>query len=320
MMTYRSLYEEGKAILAGMSPVNPDAALDARILLEAVCGTSLTTLMADGDSYAVTDEQVANYRAYIRRRAAHEPVAYILGNQDFMGLSFDISPDVLIPEQDTENLVEEAMKDLHDGDRVLDLCTGSGCILLSLLHYSNETAGVGTDLSAAALAVARKNADKLGLAERCSFLEGDLFGALETTGVDTAGAVNRTGAGVGSDFAADKTGGDGTVERGKASLRFDMIISNPPYIPTDVIPTLMPEVSRSEPHMALDGGADGLVFYRRIAEEAPRYLVKGGVLLLETGFDEAGAVRDLLAAQGFTDLRVVKDYGSLDRVVRGVWQ
>lgn len=283
-MTYREAYNIGVARLEASLPENPDRKLDARLLLEASCGTDYQTLLADGNERLVTDEEFRRYETMLERRSGHEPVAYILGAQDFMGLPFFVTRDVLIPNQDTENLVEEAMKEVHAGMRILDLCTGSGCILLSLLHYSADTTGVGTDLSAAALRVAAENGGRLGLSDRAVWKQGDLYEAL-------AGA--------------------------ESSSKFDLIVSNPPYIPTAVIGTLMPEVSEMEPRIALDGGEDGLGFYRRILAGARDVLKIGGVLMMETGFDEAADVAAMMRQSGFLDLQIIRDYGGQDRIVRG---
>ena len=283
-MTYREAYNIGVARLEASLPENPDRKLDARLLLEASCGTDYQTLLADGNERLVTDEEFHRYETMLERRSGHEPVAYILGAQDFMGLPFFVTRDVLIPNQDTENLVEEAMKEVHAGMRILDLCTGSGCILLSLLHYSADTTGVGTDLSAAALRVAAENGGRLGLSDRAVWKQGDLYEAL-------AGA--------------------------ESSLKFDLIVSNPPYIPTAVIGTLMPEVAEMEPRMALDGGEDGLSFYRRILAGARDVLKIGGVRMMETGFDEAADVASMMRQSGFLDLQIIRDYGGQDRIVRG---
>ena len=173
IFTCREVYEEGAALLEELE----DGRLDARLLLEYYCGIPAHRLLADPETAVKAEEREA-FLAGIHRRAAREPLAYITGEQSFMGLPFVVSPDVLIPEQDTENMVEEALRYLEDGSRILDLCTGSGCILLSLLHYSNSTTGVGTDLSERALYVARENAQKLGLSERSEWRTGDLFEAL----------------------------------------------------------------------------------------------------------------------------------------------
>lgn len=281
--TYRELYEEGRRILeqAGL----PDAALDARFLLEEVCGTNLQTLLVFPEK-KVTEEEVNQYRAFIQRRKDREPTAMILGEWDFMGLTFRLNKSTLIPEQDTEVLVETALEELKrrgSGEaplRILDLCTGSGCILLSLLHELRNAGGLGTDLSEEALEAARENAVRLGLEERAAFRQGDLW---EPVGDE----------------------------------RFDLIVSNPPYVPTDVIPTLEPEVRCGEPYAALDGGEDGLVFYRRILKEAAGHLKPSGIIIVESGFDEAAQISALMQDQKLRGIRTVKDYGGLDRVVLG---
>lgn len=281
--TYRELYEEGRRILeqAGL----PDAALDARFLLEEVCGTNLQTLLVFPEK-KVTEEEVNQYRAFIQRRKDREPTAMILGEWDFMGLTFRLNKSTLIPEQDTEVLVETALEELKrrgPGEaplRILDLCTGSGCILLSLLHELRNAGGLGTDLSEEALEAARENAVRLGLQERAAFRQGDLW---EPVGDE----------------------------------RFDLIVSNPPYVPTDVIPTLEPEVRCGEPYAALDGGEDGLVFYRRILKEAAGHLKPSGIIIVESGFDEAAQIAALMQDQKLRGIRTVKDYDGLDRVVLG---
>lgn len=281
--TYRELYEEGRRILeqAGL----PDAALDARFLLEEVCGTNLQTLLVFPEK-KVTEEEVNQYRAFIQRRKDREPTAMILGEWDFMGLTFRLNKSTLIPEQDTEVLVETALEELKRRGldeaplRILDLCTGSGCILLSLLHELRNAGGLGTDLSEEALEAARENAVRLGLQERAAFRQGDLW---EPVGDE----------------------------------RFDLIVSNPPYVPTEVIPTLEPEVRCGEPYAALDGGEDGLVFYRRIMREAAGHLKPSGIIIVESGFDEAPQIAALMQDQKLRGIRTVKDYGGLDRVVLG---
>ena len=222
-----------------------------------------------------------------------------------MGLTFLVNKDVLVPRQDTEVLVEEVMKHLHDGMRILDMCTGSGCILLSLLHYSNDCEGVGVDLSARALSVAGKNYEILRTRRpdmKARFLEGDLFEGLVPE------AENE---------ADRKMAADGETNDGEK--RFDIIVSNPPYIKTDVIDTLMPEVREHEPVMALDGGGDGLAFYRRIAGDAGAYLNGGGMLFFEIGCEQAADVCKIMEAAGFREVEVVKDFAGLDRVVYGSW-
>lgn len=276
-MTYREAYEWGKKELecAGIA----DAALDARLLLEYVCHTNRNDLLVHGER-PVDEIAFFAYEKYVEKRTKRVPLQQILHEQEFMGLSFYVNEHVLIPRQDTEILVEEVMREPFDGARILDMCTGSGCILLSLLHYSNETSGVGADLSAEALAVAAENANRLGLSERTAFVESDLFANVEG--------------------------------------HFDILVSNPPYICRDVITTLEPEVREHEPMMALDGGADGLDFYKKIVEQADGYLVPGGRLYFEIGYDQGEAVSDLLQKRGYQEVRVIKDFAGLDRVVCGL--
>ena len=239
--------------------------------------------------FEIAPENVVNeYYKLISIRASHVPLQHITGNQEFMGLDFLVSPDVLVPRQDTEILVEEVLRNLHDGMRILDLCTGSGCILLSLLRYSNGCTGIGTDLSAEALKVAERNACRIiqrGMDDEPSvmFKQSDLFQELD--------------------------------QREK----FDIIVSNPPYIRANVIETLMPEVRDHEPLMALDGREDGLFFYRRIIAQADAYLSGGGMLFLEIGFDQGEDVSRLMEEAGYMQIEVFQDYAGHDRVVQGVW-
>ena len=282
-MTYRELYEYGKSRLseAGIA----EAGLDARLLLEYVCHADRNELILYADRERNSMEEQF-YRMVIEKRASRIPLQHITGEQEFMGLSFQVNEHVLIPRQDTEILVEEAMRHLGDGMRILDLCTGSGCILLSLLKYSNECEGVGIDISEEALKTARENAENLGL--DAVFLAGDLFGPL-------------------ADFVSERT----------PDRLFDMVVSNPPYIETAVIDTLMPEVRDHEPFCALDGGADGLQFYRRILAEAPAHMRRGAVLLFEIGCGQSEAVARLMQEAGFVQVEVLQDYAGLDRVVCG---
>lgn len=304
---YREVYDIGKAALAAASV--PEAETDARLLLEFVCAADRNTLLAHGDR-EVTREQEGRYRELVEERSRRIPLQHLTGEQDFMGLRFAVNGHVLIPRQDTEILVEEAMRYLHDGMRILDMCTGSGCILISLLHYSNNCQGVGADISGEALEVAEENAGRLlgsgnlqmpnvqaphvqmlhmGRPEgtepsderRISFVQSDLFEKVEGM--------------------------------------FDMIVSNPPYIRSGVIGTLMPEVREHEPKLSLDGGGDGLLFYRRILEACPRHLKKGGMLFFEIGYDQGEAVSRMMEQAGFLEVKVVKDYGGMDRVAWGTF-
>ena len=322
----RDVYEEGMALLAGLE----DAALDARLLLEHFCGIDTNRLLAE-PGMPVSDELRRAFLKGIERRAAREPLAYIVGEQSFMGLPFIVSEDVLIPEQDTENLVEEALRLIDDGSRILDLCTGSGCILLSLLHYTNGCIGVGTDLSEKALEIARRNASAHGLSDQTVWLQGDLFDALDPLNKkDNDDKDNKrenykiedNKREESRDDQAEKSTESEKSESGFPGMSYtsgyDMIISNPPYIPTSVIDTLQPEVRCAQPRMALDGGGDGLDFYRRIIREAPAHLVVGGRLLLEIGYDQAEAVSDLLREAGYYGIEILKDYGGNDRIATAV--
>lgn len=269
-----------EAFLMGMQKLKEaqigEAQLDARLLLEEVCGTDHNTLLCHGDR-EVSEAEEEKYRRALEQRAVHVPLQHLLGYQDFMGLRFQVNEYVLIPRQDTEILVEEAMRYLHDGMRILDLCTGSGCILLSLLHYSNDCEGVGVDISQEALQVAVQNAELLGI--RADFLKSDLYE--------------------------------------KVTGKFDLLVSNPPYIERAVIPTLMEEVREYDPYIALDGGEDGLDFYRRIIGGAQDYLNRGGQILMEIGSGQAKAVSELLSEAGFKEIDVCRDFAGLDRVVSG---
>lgn len=280
-MTYRECYEQGCRTLqaAGIE----EAALDARLLLEAVCGTDRNDLLVHGEQ-PVSPEAEEKYLNWIRQRAEHIPLQQLTGEQDFMGLTFAVNEHVLIPRQDTEILVEEVLKELHDGMRVLDMCTGSGCILLSLLHYSNDCEGLGVDLSAEALEVAGRNVLKVltpEKAEHAHFLQSNLFEKVEG--------------------------------------KFEIIVSNPPYIASAEVEKLMPEVRDHEPRMALDGTEDGIYFYRRIIEEAGKHLVSSGMLFFEIGYDQGQAVSELMRTEGYCEVQVVQDYAGLDRVVLGTY-
>ncbi len=277
-MTYREVFEKGEKALAEAGIETEEAALDARLLLEYVCGTSRSDLLAHGDR-EVAPEDMRLYEELTARRRERIPLQQITGQQSFMGLEFTVNEHVLIPRQDTEILVEEVLKNLHDGMRVLDMCTGSGCILISLLHYSNDCTGVGADISGEALQVAEENKTRLLGTGGAVFLQSDLFENVEG--------------------------------------QFDILVSNPPYIPSAVIETLMPEVRDHEPRQALDGAGDGLFFYRRITAESGGYLSGGGMLFFEIGYDQAEAVSRLMEEAGFLEINVVKDYAGLDRVVYG---
>ena len=278
-MNYRECFEKGKRALAEVEI--EEAELDARLLLEHICGTDRNTLLVHGDR-TVSPEEEKQYLDAVERRSRRIPLQQITGQQEFMGLPFWVNSNVLIPRQDTEVLVEEVLKHTHDGMQILDMCTGSGCILISILHYSNDCEGLGVDVSSPALEVAEENAERLlsgrtGVSAR--FLQSDLFEAV-----------------------------DG---------KYDILVSNPPYIRSAVVDTLMPEVKDYEPRIALDGEEDGLVFYRRILSDCKKNLKKGGMLFFEIGYDQAEAVKGMMEQAGFLEVTVKKDFGGLDRVVFG---
>ena len=284
-MNYKEIYLWGRNELekAGIGEFE----LDARLLLEYICHTNRNTLLVHGDR-EVTLEEGKKYREAIFLRSSRIPLQHITGVQEFMGLEFKVNKHVLCPRQDTECLVEEVMRYLHDGNRILDMCTGSGCILLSLLHYSNYCTGIGVDISKEALNVANEN---------IKFISG---------------------------LSRPNPWDENTVKLVHSDLfeeipdeKFDIIVSNPPYIASAVIPTLMEEVRDHEPMSALDGREDGLFFYRKIVAESRKHLTKEGMLFFEIGHDQGQAVSDMMRKAGFQDVTVVKDFGGFDRVVYG---
>ena len=273
-MTLSGLLREGRGALqaAGI----PEWDLDAWYLLEYAAHCTKNEYFLRPEKEVLPQEKQL-YQTLIRKRSAHIPLQYLTGSQEFMGLSFFVDENVLIPRQDTEILVEEALRALGSGMRVLDVCTGSGCILLSLLKLCAGLEGTGTDLSEKALQVAGENARRLGV--EASFVQGDLFEPV--------------------------------------SGKYDCIVSNPPYIASREVDALMEEVRDHEPRMALDGGEDGLYFYRKIAVQSPKYLNDRGRIFLEIGFDQGEAVAGLLAP-AFDEVRIVQDLAGLDRVVCGI--
>ncbi len=274
-MTLKELIAEGSTKLteAGIQ----DAATDAAYLAEYILNID-RNMRYNHPEYAVDEVMYRRYADALSMRMRHVPLQHITGRQEFMGLPFVVNPSVLVPRFDTEFVVEEALIEVEDGMRILDMCTGSGCILLSLMNYKNDCIGVGVDLSGEALSVARMNAD--ALSSNVTFYEGDLYDALPQE---------------------------------YREKRFDVIVSNPPYIATDVIPTLMPEVRDHDPRMALDGGADGLSFYRRIIAGAKDYLNNHGKVILEIGYDQGDAVSKILSENGFVNICVKNDYSGNPR-------
>lgn len=252
-----------------------DARSDAWILFSEVTG------MERSEYYLRQQEEMdpekrSRFFELVKKRADHMPVQYLLGKAWCYGNTFVVNEHVLIPRQDTEILIEEAAKRIRTGMHILDLCTGSGCVLVSLLKQKSIT-GVGSDISDEALRVARENLDRYHL--EAELVQSDLMREIRGT--------------------------------------FDVIVSNPPYIPSDVIEKLDPEVRDHEPRLALDGGPDGLKFYRAIVRQARRRLRKGGWLLMEIGYDEGDDVREMLEDLGYVETVIVKDYSGLDRVAAG---
>lgn len=279
-MTLREALKAGEAYLAQREI--PDAAIDAWYLLEHVLKRE-AQIRADRAWYLLHSRETLEerlweaYRGLLDERGNHRPLQYITGEQEFMGILFFVNDKVLIPRQDTELLAEEARRRLSPGDSLLDVCTGSGCLAVSLMKLVPGIRGTACDISAEALSVARDNARRQQV--DVEFRQGDLFSPIEG--------------------------------------RFDVIVSNPPYIPTGEIEGLMEEVRRFEPMLALDGSEDGLYFYRRLAAEAPDFLRDGGWLLVEIGCDQGRAVAELFEEAGFCEVNCKKDLAGLDRVVTG---
>ena len=284
-LTLKQLYKVGTVKLAeeGIE----EFSLDAWYLLEYVTGVSKAMYFAEPER-AVSEENADRYIDCIRRRAAHIPLQHITGEQEFMGYPFCVNEHVLIPRQDTEILVEEAIQVMRPKMKVLDMCTGSGCIVLSILkmcrekYYMTDLQGIGADVSEEALIVARENGRRLGVP--VTWIQSDLFAKIPE------------------------------------EEKYDVIVSNPPYIETAVIDTLQEEVRLHDPYIALDGKEDGLYFYRRIISEAGKYLKTQGKLMFEIGCDQAEAVEELMKNAGYEQITVKKDLAGLDRVVYGTLQ
>lgn len=273
-MTYREAIETGARILQKENIA--DAKIDAWYLLQMACKIDRNFYYLHEED-ELTAEQQSEYESTVHKRAEHVPLQYIIGEQEFMGLKFKVNSNVLIPRQDTETLVEEALRVAKPGMRVLDLCTGSGCIIISLAKNVADISCTGSDISKQALLVAKENA-KANEVE-VEWERSDLFENISGT--------------------------------------FDLIVSNPPYIPTGEIPGLMPEVRDFEPVDALDGKEDGLYFYRIITEKSPEYLTSDGYLYFEIGYDQGEAVSAMMRQCGYTQVEVIKDLAGNDRVVKG---
>ena len=288
-MTMQQLLWQGTEKLNRSSV--PDAGLDARYLLLEAFGQSLASFLAVKDKALPEDEETFSkcrkYEEMIDRRAERIPLQHLTGVQEFMGFEFYVNEHVLIPRQDTETLVELVLKEQKGKDAaLLDVCTGSGCIAISLALMGGYRDVTALDVSREALAVAARNAQRLLKEHEGEFnlIESDMF------------------------------------ERLEPDRRYDIIVSNPPYIPSHDIEGLEPEGRDYEPRMALDGTADGLAFYRILAEGCRKHLCPGGCVYMEIGFDQGQAVSRMFEMQGYVQVEVMKDMAGLDRVVRAGWK
>lgn len=271
---FRELLEQAVSFLKDREV--PEARRDAWLLMEEVFGVTRSWFFAHGESVP-EEEQIRRYEWLVQQRGKRIPLQQLTGTAWFYGMPFLVNEHVLIPRQDTEILVEEARKRIRPGMRILDLCAGSGCVLLALLASCEQVTGTGVDLSGEALAVAEKNARNLKIP--AEFLQSDLFEQVK--GV------------------------------------YDIIVSNPPYIRTEVIPTLMPEVREHEPWMALDGKEDGLYFYRKILDGIRRFLCPGGWICFEIGYDQGEDLKKLMKEHGLERIEIVRDLAGLDRTALG---
>ena len=254
-----------------------NARLEAEWLLSAAMNLDRVGLYVNFEKPLLPSE-LTSFRGMVGRRAKREPLQYILGNQEFMGLEFRVTPAVLIPRHDTETLVQEAVTHAGNAKRVLDIGAGSGCIAVALAKLLPSVEMSAVDSSDEALDIAKENAARNGVVVR--FISGSLFEPFD-------------------------------------GERFDLIVSNPPYIPTADLAVLQPEVRGYEPKGALDGGLDGLEFYRFIIPAAPEYLTPGGWLMVEVGIGQADMVKEMFTAAGFSEIFTAKDPGGIERVVGG---
>lgn len=273
MSTYKELLQTARNDLKEHEIA--DADLDAWYLLAHVFQINRTDYYLNKDN-TVQEKKKEKFLELVKRRASHVPLQYITGTQEFMGLDFNVCEHVLIPRQDTEILVEEVLKVCRNKS-VMDMCTGSGCIIISLAKLGGLAQASAADISPTALKVASENACKHMV--NIEFIQSDLFE--------------------------------------KVTEEYDIIVSNPPYIPSGDIISLMPEVKNYEPLIALDGSEDGLSFYRRITALSRMHLKKNGFIFFEIGWDQGSEVSKILQDEGFTDIKIKKDLSGLDRVVSG---
>ncbi len=278
-LTYRQMCHNGAAILADAGIT--DAEYDSFALLEYITGMDRTAYILNG-SKSVPGDIAERYDAVIDRRSSHIPLQHITGQAWFYGRGFNVNSDVLVPRQDTEVLVSEALKVINAKDSVLDMCTGSGCIIITLALEKKLGRALGADISEAALKVASGNREKLG-ADDVTFVKSNIFSDINVNDDEL----------------------------------FDVIVSNPPYIATGEIETLTEEVRIHDPYIALDGLEDGLHFYREITQQSMNYIKSGGWLLYEIGCTQAHDVSDIMSEYGYSNIKVIKDLAGLDRVVMG---
>lgn len=273
MMNMEQLLQAGEQVLS-QSEIT-ESKIDAWYLMEYYFHLDRVSFWVN-KSNLVSEEQEQEYLALIKKRSEHIPLQYITGEQEFMGLPFKVNEHVLIPRQDTECLVEKVLP-LCKNKEILDMCTGSGCIAISLQKLGQARRTTGVDISDQALAVASENA-KLNEVD-IEWIQSDLFTSI--------------------------------------TEKYDIIVSNPPYIESEEVMKLMPEVLIHEPRIALDGKEDGLFFYQAIVEQAKEYLSEDGWLFFEIGYNQGEAVKQLLAKANFKEIEVIKDLSGLDRVVFG---
>lgn len=282
MATIQELLDYGKEKLSESG--NEYSKYERKVLLEHVLGVNYMYMLMNGNEQ-VSDTKMKEYERLIKRRCEHYPLQYLLGYAHFMDYTFYVDENVLIPRSDTEILVE-TINDMYDRVAVgkndplsvLDMCCGSGCIGISVKQYHKDIVLTLSDISDKALSITEKNLEKYNISDM-HINHGNLF-----EGIDG---------------------------------RYDIIVCNPPYIETDIIDTLMPEVKDYEPMLALDGGDDGLMFYRKIIDEAGVHLTARGYVFFEIGYNQGKSVSELLETAGFTDVTIKKDYSGMDRVVYG---
>ncbi len=261
--------------------LSDNARFEAELMVMNALGINRTQLVTGGRN-AVTEEQCERVSAMVKRRQSGEPLQYILGESEFMSLDFYVESGVLIPRSDTETLVETVLEktDKDKKFKILDICTGSGCIGISTAHFRPNAYVDLIDISDKAIEIAKKNVDRNNVRDRVKVQKMDIL----------------------NEYPQEK---------------YDIVVSNPPYIETEVIDTLQTEVREHEPRLALDGGQDGLIFYRRITEIAPKILKKSGMLAFEIGYNQGEAVSALME-NDFRDISVIQDLGKNDRVVTGI--